>query len=95
MGLWRDVFSAIGIVYTLVILIVLAVIAWYYITDYLLGMKHRYRQKHRFDKPPTAECYCVDCENYSSWEDDNHICVAHNGWYVADDWFCWSATPKK
>lgn len=94
MGLWRDVFSAIGIVYTLVILIALAVIAWRHINDYLLGMKYRYRQKHRFDKPPIAECYCIDCEYYSS-DDGNHICSAHYGWYVADNWFCWSATRKK
>ena len=95
MDMWRDMFSIIGIVYTLIIVFVLITITLGYINDYIIGVKHRYQRKHRFDKPPTAKCYCIDCENYSSWEDDDHICFAHNGWHVADNWFCWSATPKK
>ena len=27
-----------------------------------LTLKHK--QKHRFDKPPTAKCYCIDCSSY-------------------------------
>ena len=49
-----------------------------------------YEYKHRFDKPPTAECYCVDC-----WYRDNKNskCGRHNELYVADDWFCKDAMP--
>ena len=95
MDILREVFLIIGIGYTLCILLVLIIIACVNINDYILGLKHRYRRKHRFDKPPTAKCYCIDCENYSSWDESSNICVAHNGWFVADNWFCWSATPKK
>lgn len=91
----RDVFLIIGIIYTLIILMVVIYLIGMCCNDYLLGVKHRYRQRRRFDKPPTAKCYCVDCEYYSSWDENNYTCVAHNGWFVADNWFCWSATPKK
>ena len=49
-----------------------------------------YEYKHRFDKPPTAECYCVDC-----WyrDNENSKCRRYNELYVADDWFCKDAMP--
>ena len=46
--------------------------------------------KHRFDKPPTAECYCKDCRLHGK---DNQ-CFKFNGWRTADEWFCWDAEPK-
>lgn len=48
------------------------------------------RIRHRFDKPPTAKCYCVDCKYYRK----DGYCNDHSGWGVADSWFCWDATPK-
>ena len=54
--------------------------------------KHiEYIQKHRFDKPPLAKCYCIDCR---SWNKFNQNCGAHDGWRTADDWFCWEAEPR-
>lgn len=47
--------------------------------------------KHRFDKPPTAECYCKDCRQHG---EDNQ-CFKFNGKRTADEWFCWDAEPKK
>lgn len=58
------------------------------------GIQQRKRMnaiKHRFDKPPTAKCYCVDCKSYSKHNGD---CFVHAGWKVADNWFCWSAIPS-
>ena len=25
-------------------------------------LKYRYKEKHRYDKPPIAKCYCKDCK---------------------------------
>lgn len=48
-----------------------------------------YKYKHRFNKSPTAECYCVDC-----WYRDKETnkCRRYE-LYVADDWFCKDAMP--
>lgn len=35
-------------------------ITW--IEDKIRSKIYDYRMKHRFDKPPTAKCYCIDCE---------------------------------
>ncbi len=50
-----------------------------------------YKIKHRFDKPPTAKCYCKDCERHSA----DGRCRKFNGWYTGDSWFCWDAEPRK
>ena len=51
--------------------------------------RKEYEYKHRFDKSPTAECYCVD-----RWyrDNENSKCRRHQ-LYVADDWFCKDAMP--
>lgn len=58
-------------------------------------LKENYRIKHRFDKPPTAKCYCVDCKYYDIetgrcygfHEDSNRL--------VGDNMFCYRAEPRK
>ena len=49
-------------------------------------------QKHRFDKPPTAKCYCIDCKQH---DNEKNRCYKFDGWYTADSWFCWDAEPRK
>lgn len=51
--------------------------------------KRRYKQKHRFDKPPTAKCYCIDCRRKDF---GGHCDVVSR--YIADEWFCNEADPK-
>lgn len=53
-----------------------------------------HKQKHRFDKPPTAKCYCIDCANkiYITSSKCNECPIT--GRYVADEWFCSDARPK-
>jgi hypothetical protein len=59
------------------------------LVDYL---KRQYQIKHRFDGPPTAKCYCKDCTHHS---DESMRCYKFDGWYTADEWFCWDAEPRK
>lgn len=54
--------------------------------------KRCYEYNHRFDKPPVAKCYCIDCEY---WDKETHYCAALHGFSTADDWFCWRASPYK
>ena len=60
-----------------------------YIRKVYKGWKWRYEYEHRFDKPPLAKCYCNDCIYYKN----KRTCSIHDGWHVADDWFCWDAQP--
>ena len=84
-------FEIMGILACLVIVSSLAVVAVYAIKESILNTKHKHAYKHRFDKPPLAKCYCIDCKHYR----ENGDCNAHNGWKVADNWFCWCAFPRK
>lgn len=49
-----------------------------------------HKQKHRFDKPPIAKCYCRDC---AEWQPDINKCW-HSGIHTAAYEFCFSAFPR-
>jgi len=74
----------------LVLIIILTSIAVFEeVKDRIAKKRWRYKVEHRFDKPPTAKCYCIDC---ARWEDG--VCHKFKGWKTADNWFCWDAYPK-
>ena len=69
------------------------IVALYYgISELVDTIRYNYRIKHRFDKPPTAKCYCVDCKLHNN---ESKKCYKFDGWYTADNWFCWDAEPRK
>lgn len=62
------------------------------IKDKISDKKRRYQIEHRFDKPPTAKCYCIDCTYYEKeYCKCYHFMVNH----IHDDYFCSEATPRK
>lgn len=65
---------------------------WCALKEYVHTIKLRYRHKHRFDKPPTAKCYCMDCKKHGP---DTGRCYKFDRWYTADNWFCWDAEPRE
>lgn len=74
----------------------LAVLAVIFVRDgigiLIENLKLKYRQKHRFDKPPTAKCYCIDCIYH---DNETRRCCKFKTWSTADHWFCWNAEPRK
>ena len=52
-----------------------------------------YQYKHRFDKPPTAKCYCNDCEYHAKNLKCNNVTWCDK--YTPDNGFCYQATPRK
>lgn len=58
--------------------------------ELITHLKWQYKYKHRFDKPPTAACYCKDCKRHNN---ENQECYKFKGWRTADNWFCWDAYP--
>lgn len=52
-----------------------------------------YQYKHRFDKPPTAKCYCNDCEYHATNSKCNNVTWCDK--YTPDNGFCYEAIPRK
>ena len=89
----RDFFTAVGA--TVIIAIVVTMI-WglvYTVREFIRERIWIYRYNHRFDKPPTAKCYCKDCSFYGDFE-HTRLCKMHNRSF-ADDYFCKDADPCK
>lgn len=55
-----------------------------------------YKYRHRFNKSPTARCYCKDCDR---WNPHSPQATEGRCWRfdytTADNWFCWEANPRK
>lgn len=62
---------------------------YFHVQEVIENMKLKHYQKHRFDKPPTAKCYCIDCVRHAK----DGRCSKFDGWYTGDAWFCWDAEP--
>ena len=62
------------------------------IKDFIQVQIHKYKIKHRFDKPPIAKCYCIDCKNCKEEKHSGRWCYRFDR-CVADNWFCWEAEP--
>lgn len=88
-----ELFTFIGIATIVAAFLLLLGVLWHWICDTVDNLKWKRKYKHRFDKSPTAACYCKDCVHFSS--DDYNICFQHRGWVVSDAWFCWAAEPRK
>lgn len=57
----KDIFAFIGIIITLAAIFMLCGMLIIFVLEKIKEIKRRYQYKHRFDKPPTAKCYCKDC----------------------------------
>lgn len=87
----RDIFVVIGFSATVSIIFALICVACIEIKEGIRNLKWRYKYKHRFDKPPTAACYCKDCKMHNSV-----TCRCGKfEWCTADNWFCWDADPRE
>ena len=87
----RDFFTA---VVAVVIIVMVVTMIWGLVCAVREFIRERiwiYRYNHRFDKPPTAKCYCKDCSFYGDFA-HTRLCRVHNRSF-ADDYFCKDADP--
>ena len=91
----KDVLAFIGLIAIGGSLLLIATIIFEFIRDKIQDLKRDYRIKHRFDKPPTAKCYCVDCTYYNSESGRCYRFHEKDRRLVADCWFCYEAEPRK
>ena len=60
----------------------------------VLNWRWNYKYRHRFDKPPTAKCYCKDCVWHGKHRNNKDECgLAGEGRCTPDNGFCYEAEP--
>lgn len=74
--------------------IILAHYAFDTIRDVVRVWRWEHKYKHRFDKPPTAKCYCKDCK-WHSVKDNKCGDVTWADRHTPDNGFCYEAEPRK
>lgn len=57
----KDIFAFVGMIGTLATLFMLFGMFIIFVLEKIKELKRKYQFKHRFDKPPTANCFCKDC----------------------------------
>lgn len=82
-------FVLIGVLFSLGVLGLILIGIFDFIKQKIDELKNYHRIKHRFDKPPIANCYCIDCKSYNR---ENGRCYMLNR-DTANNWFCWNAKP--
>lgn len=87
----------IGVATLIALTVGLCIAIYYAIGETIDRWKHNYRIKHRFDKPPTAKCYCVDCRHHNNVSNQCYRFGQTTKEYrcTADNWFCWEAEPRE
>lgn len=83
--------AVIGAFSSLIIGWFLSMVIIKFIEDTFHTAKRWYKYKHRFDKSPTAKCYCRDCIYYRSFDGYCH----RTNFHYPDNGFCSSAIPSK
>ena len=86
-----EFFTAVGatVIILMIVAMIFAVICA--IRQFIRERIWFYKYKHRFDKPPTAKCYCKDCSFYGDFT-NRRLCRKHKECF-ADDFFCKDADP--
>ena len=82
---WNNVFTIIGITF---VICVICFVFWFCFFGLICSIGYKYKRKHRFDNPPIAKCYCIDCKYWN-----NGYCSYLKNQHTDDCWFCWYADP--
>ena len=91
-----NIFTAIGVATVVVFGFMLSAAIVDFILNEIREAIWVYKYKHRFDKPPTAACYCIDCKFHGDAIDTTR-CTNRKDVVLqtADEWFCQAAEPKE
>lgn len=93
-SLWT-IFTAIGFITILTLVALFAYFALDALRNVVQRWRWRYEYKHRFDKPPTAKCYCKDCVYHGNNGNDYSERCSLNGVerFTPFNGFCYEAEP--
>ena len=88
----KDFFACFGATILFVFGIGLIVYVASVLGEWVCDLEYKHRVKHRFDKPPTAKCYCRDCVHH---DPKNERCYRFTEYRCTADYhFCWEASPR-
>lgn len=62
---FTNLFASIGVLFSFAIFGFILIAIFDFIKEKIDELKNYHRIKHRFDKPPIANCYCIDCKFYN------------------------------
>lgn len=62
-----------------------------FMKSFISNLIRKYQIKNRFNKPPTAACYCRDCENFDP--ETGKCWYTCNTRLMSPEWFCCFAEP--
>ncbi len=88
----KEFLSIIGAATIMVLAGFIAIMAVQAITEGVKKLKYHYEVKHRFNKPPTAKCYCRDCKFHGEDGKCYNFVSKHN---TNDSWYCALAEERK
>ena len=88
-----EFFTAVGAVVIIVMIVAMIFAVICAIRQFIRERIWIYKYNHRFDKPPTAKCYCKDCSLYGDFE-NHRLCRKHKS-HFSEDYFCKDADPRK
>jgi uncharacterized paraquat-inducible protein A len=56
----------------------------------------KYRDKHKFKKPPTAKCYCIACQLWYAHDKERTggRCGSWDGYHTSPEEFCSRGFPR-
>ena len=79
------------------LIILIGMLLWEMVSEKIRELKWQHKYKHRFDKPPTAKCYCKDCKYLRRVDTHYNRCGRGHieKWAIAENDFCWQAEPLK
>lgn len=89
---WINFLALLGGILVLVCVATLLGLIVVMIDGLIIKLKCKYAIKHRFDHPPTAECYCKFCKNWNS--KTYRCCLPGVSRCTPEDGFCYEAEPK-
>lgn len=86
-----EFFTAVGVFVIMAMIVAMIFAVIYAIRQFIRERIWIHKYNHRFDKQPTAKCYCKDCYFYGDFA-HTRLCRMHNRSF-ADDYFCKDADP--
>ena len=86
-----EFFTAVGAVVIILMIVAVFLAVIYAIRQFIRERIWIYKYNHRFDKPPTAKCYCKDCSLYGDFT-SRSLCRKHK-YHFSEDYFCKDADP--
>lgn len=87
----HSLFYVVGFITVLFMAAIVLFVLFSTIKNWIDDAIFRYKYKHRFNKSPTAKCYCKDC-TYHGNEEHPTMCRLLTR-YTPLDGFCYKAEP--